>query len=903
MTSPPPTGTITFLFTDIEGSTRLWQAQPGSMAHVLRRHDQLLREVMTGHEGYIFKTVGDAFCCAFPAAQQGLAAALAAQRTLAREPWPADIGALRVRMALHTGTADERDGDYFGPTLNRIARLLAAGHGGQVLLSAVTAGLVRDGLPPTVSLVDLGYHRLKDLTEGEIIYQLVADDLPRDFPPLRTLDAGRNNLPLQATSLIGRRREVDEIMDLLRDPDVRLVTLTGIGGTGKTRLALQVAAEQAGEFEHGVHFVDLSPVTLPDGVAPAIANVLGIAMRGQESPFETLKKYLGSRQLLLVLDNFEQVIDAAPLAADLLAAAPKLEILVTSRELLRVAGEYEYAVLPLTLPQLGQPFTAGEALRFESVALFVERVRANRRDFVLDDHNVRVVAEICVRLDGLPLAIELAAARTRLFSPQALLDRLDNRLQALGDGPRNAPARQRTLRAMIDWSYDLLDGPEKKLFSRLSVFSGGWSLDAAEAVCCAGLTIDVLAGLESLLNKSLVRRTPGSSESPRFTMLETIHEYAAASLEESDEGEELRRRHADYFYDLGIAAADELRGFNQMKWLNRLDLEWDNLRTALTHYLGGADIGKGVQLTAVLRDFWLYSYRHIEGERWIARASSLKAGIPRPARADLMITAGMMATYRSKFSEANRSFEEAIAIAQDENDPRLLAWAKIWWSMAMFGRDNPNHPLALQRTREAIEVFRTIDYLPGLSQGMNIYGELLRSAGEFEEAEAIYREIIPLALRIGDYRRVIFQYANLCMIAYERREPETMLYYARLAFPLSLEYRVEETVALFLISTAVVAAWYDRHLSAARLIGAADAWYEETAVKVQATDVEGESEMRQEIRRAMDEADYRREWSTGRAMTLLAAVDLAEQEIDILGDLLAGDGVSTESSSHFPEAG
>lgn len=900
MNSPRPTGTITFLFTDIEGSTRLWQAQPIMMTQAMRRHDELLREVLVEHEGYIFKTVGDAFCCAFHIAQQAIAAALAAQRALAAEPWPAETGALRVRMALHTGTADEREGDYFGTTLNRVARLLAAGHGGQVLLSAVTAALVHDDLPPAVKIVGLGQHRLKDLVEEETIFQLVAGDLPRDFPPLRTLDAGHNNLPFQATSLIGRRLEVDEIMDLLRDPGVRLVTLTGIGGTGKTRLALQVAAEQADEYEHGVHFVDLSPIIAPEGVAPAITNVLGIATRGQENPLESLKKYLGTRQLLLVLDNFEQVIGAAPLATDLLAAASKLKILVTSRELLRVTGEYEYAVPPLTLPDLSHSLTPNEALGYESVALFVERVKANRRDFVLDEQNARAVAEICVRLDGLPLAIELAAARVRLFSPQALLARLDHRLRVLGDGPRNAPARQRTLRAMIDWSYDLLDDPEKMLFCRLSVFNGGWNLDAAETICCEGMSIDVFEGLESLLNKSLIRRAPGTPESPRFTMLETIHEYAAASLEISGESEEMRRRHADYFLELGIAGGDELRGFNQLEWLNRLNLEWDNLLAALVYYLDGADKEKGLLLTAKLRDFWLYSYRHVEGEVWIAHAIAMKDDVPKRVRADLLITAGMMAIYRSKAAEAARYFDEAIAIALQENDPRLLAWAKIWWSMVMFGRDNPNFPLALQRVREANEVFRIIDYLPGLSQGMNIYGELLRSAGELKEAEAIYREIIPLALRIGDYRRVIFQYANLCMIAYVRRDPSTMLHYARLGFPLSLEYRVEEAVALFLIVTATVAAWHGRHLSGALLIGAADAWYDDTSVKVQSTDIENELDMKMEVRRTMDESDYRREWNAGRAMTLRAAVEMAEEEITILNELRAADGLSNVSASQLP---
>ncbi len=503
-----PTGTVTFLFTDIEGSTTRWEHQRAAMQAALARHDDILRAAIEAHEGHVFKTVGDAFYAVFTSAPDALEAALAAQSPLQAEAWSEDVDTLRVRMALHTGTVQQRDGDYFGPPLNRVARLLSAGHGGQVLLSHVTRELVRDYLPPGAELRDLGEHRLKDLIRPEHVFQLVAPDLPADFQPLRTLDNRPNNLPLQLTPFIGRERELEVVRERLAQPDMRLLTLSGPGGTGKTRLGLQVAADLLDTFPDGVWFVNLAPISDPALVMPTIAATLGIAEVAGQSLLDTLKWYLRDKQMLLVLDNFEQVLPAAPVVNDLLAAAPGLKVLVTSRALLGIYGEHDVAVPPLALPDLRRLPPLERLSQYEAVRLFIERAQAAKSDFAITGENAPAVAEICVRLDGLPLAIELAAARIRLLPPQALLQRLSSRLKLLTGGRRDLPARHQTLRGAIEWSYSLLDPVEQTLFARLAVFVGGRTLEAVEAVCNADgdLEVDVLDGLASLVDKSLVRQ-------------------------------------------------------------------------------------------------------------------------------------------------------------------------------------------------------------------------------------------------------------------------------------------------------------------------------------------------------------------------------------------------------------
>jgi class 3 adenylate cyclase len=467
-----PTGTVTFLFTDIEGSTRLWEQDASAMRFALSRHDGILRSAVETNGGFVFKTIGDAICAAFSSAPEALGAALIAQRALHAEEWD-EGGVIRVRMALHTGAVEEQGGDYFGPALNRVSRLLAAGHGGQTLLSLATQELVRDALPDGARLEDLGERRLKDLFRPERVFQITSPGLPSDFPPLRTLENLRNNLPLQPTPLIGREREVGEVCERLGQEEIRLLTLTGPGGTGKTRLALQAAADLLEDFEEGVFFVSLAAVTDPDLFFKEIAGALGLRESGDVPLEDLLKEYLGRRELLLVLDNFEHLLSAVPLVGELLSAAPRLKVLATSRIPLGLYGEHDYAVPPLSIPDTKRLPPIEVLSQYEAVRLFIERAGAAKAGFEITSENAPAVAEICARLDGLPLAIELAAARIKLLPPKVLLTRLANRLKLLTGGAKDLPARQRTLRGAIEWSHDLLEEGEKTLFARGSRSSRG----------------------------------------------------------------------------------------------------------------------------------------------------------------------------------------------------------------------------------------------------------------------------------------------------------------------------------------------------------------------------------------------------------------------------------------------
>ena len=487
--------------------------------------------------GRSVKTTGDGLMAFFASALDGVNACLQAQRNLTDEPW-GETGPLRVRMGLHVGEAQPRGGDFYGPAVNRAARLMSVAHGGQVLLSAAAAGLVADLLPDEASLRDLGEHRLKGLDRPEHIFQLLHPDLVVDFPPLASIDLRPNNLPAQSTPLVGRETELAEILTRLTSPDVRLLTLTGPGGIGKTRLALEAAADLIDRFEDGVFLVDLAPIRDPEFVPTAIAQALGLRETSERPLLDELKEQLRVKSILLLFDNFEQVTAAAPLVLELLQACPRLKVLVTSREALHIRGEYVFPVPTLALPKGNhKPPTIDQLIHNEAVQLFSERAQAVKHDFKLTDENVTSIAEICLRLDGLPLAIELAAARVRLFSPQALLERLGSRLQFLRGGARDLPIRQQTLRNAIDWSFELLDANEQHLFELISVFPGGCLLEAVEVAATRverldETGMDVLDGVTSLLEKSLIRQADQDGGQPRLVMLETIREFAVERLED-----------------------------------------------------------------------------------------------------------------------------------------------------------------------------------------------------------------------------------------------------------------------------------------------------------------------------------------------------------------------------------
>jgi predicted ATPase/class 3 adenylate cyclase len=580
----PALNTSVFLFSDIEGSTRRWEQYPAAMQDALRRHDEVMRAAIAAHGGTVFKTIGDAFCAVFPTAPAAVAAARDAQRALGAGDFEA-IGGLRVRMAIHAGSAEERDDDYFGPTVNRVARLLAAGHGGQVLVSGVAADLSEGLLPDGVELLDLGTHRLKDLTAPERVKQLRGDAFGETFPALRSLDAFPNNLPLQLTGLVGRSDELGALRERLAS--ARLVSLVGSGGIGKTRIALQAAAETLEAYADGVWLVELAPLAEESAIADALAAVLGLV--SGRSPLESVVAHLREKRALVVLDNCEHLLLGAARVADaLLRGCTGVTILATTREPLGIPGEAVYRLPSLAVPPAGKTLTADAAASFGAVALFVERAAA-QTTFALSDETAPIVADICRRLDGIPLAIELAASRVKLLSVKQLNERLGERFRILTGGSRTSLPRQQTMRALIDWSYELLSEDERALLRRVAAFAGGWTLEAASEV--AGderlAAWEILDLLGNLVDKSMAVADDGKHER-RYSFLETIREYARERLAESGERDEIERKHAAYYATLAERsyAEQDVAPPGSREWALTYGPEIDNFRLALAWGLG-----------------------------------------------------------------------------------------------------------------------------------------------------------------------------------------------------------------------------------------------------------------------------------------------------------------------------
>ena len=769
-----PSGTVTFLFTDIEGSTTRWEHHPEAMQAALARHDVLVRTAIREHGGHVVKTMGDAFHAAFSRAPDAVAAALDAQSRLQAEAW-SEIGPLRVRMALHTGAAEERDGDYYGPPLNRSARLLSAGHGGQVLLSLATCELVRDTLPDGATVLDLGEHRLKDLIRPERVFQVTGAGLPTHFPPLRSLDARSHNLPVHATALLGREHDVARARERLLREDVRLLTLTGPGGTGKTRLSLQVAAEVIDRFADGVFFVALAPISDPNLIASTIAQVLGARDVGTRPIVETLKEHLRSKQVLLLLDNFEQILAAAPIVSDLLGAAPQLKFLVTSRAALQVRGEREYAVPPLALPNRQQAIGPTALSQYGAVALFIERASSIKDDFAITNENAPAIAEICHRLDGLPLAIELAAARIRLLTPQAILARLERRLPLLTGGARDLPTRQQTLRNAIAWSYDLLSPEEQTLYRRLAIFVGGCTLEAVEAVCDpeGSLGLDVLDGVTSLAAQSLLRQEDGPDGEPRFGMLETIREYAVEQLQASGELELLQRRHAAHFLVLTETARPHLDGPDQLGWFDRLERDHDNLRAALRWAIEREDAEVGMRLAGGLWQLWISRGHYSDSRSFQELVLALPAGPELDGlRAELCQHNAQLAQQQGDYPAARAFAEEALASARRAGDRGVLVHTlfAVGYVMRVQGEYASARPAleeCLALSREAGLPGRTV--LALLNLGLLTW----EADRDGDAAWSLYEQSLALARDIGNLRLAGYVLGSMGRVAQARGDAVT----------------------------------------------------------------------------------------------------------------------------------
>ncbi len=867
-----PRGTVTFLFTDIENSTRQMQEMGDLYPAAQTAHHEILREAFQSNEGHELRTEGDSFFCVFASAIDACSAAAEAQRSLAGYDWPGGH-ALRVRIGLHTGEAPLVGNEYIGLDVHHAARIAGAAHGGQVVISEAARGLVEGNLKPGLTLRDLGQHRLKDLVRSERLYQLVVEGLQDTFPTLRTLDSTHNNLPTQLTSFVGRSADVAEAKRLLQKS--RLLTLTGPGGIGKTRLSLQIAAESSQQFSGGVYFVPLSAVRDPELVASVIAQVLGIPVAGARTPIEGVVEHLHDKAILLVLDNFEQLLPAgAPIAAQLLQAGADVRLLVSSRSVLHVYGEQELAVRPLGLPDQ-KALPALEALRqYEAVRLFIERAVAAKPDFTATNENAPAIAGICERVDGLPLAIELAAARIKLFSPQALLARLETSLTVLGTGARDLPDRQQTLRGAIDWSYDLLNDDQQRLLNRFSVFARGANLEQAELVCGPAEEVggDVLSGLDELADHSLLRRQPDFAE-PRLLMLQTIREFAGERLERSGEAAEIHDRQADAFCALAEKAAPNLFGGDQKMWLDRLELDHDNFRAALDWCVAQKDARRAMGLAFSFWRFWQMRGHLHEGRARLASILAMSASGPDRARA--LEAAGGIAYWQGDMPAAQAFYDECLDLRRAGDDRRELANAiyNAAFPSLVERRDMPRSQVLLE---EALPLYRELGDDTGISGCQWALGNLLYYRASFGEAIRALDEAIDLFRKTNNRFGLGWALHTRALSSLRTEDVAGAHGYVHEALELFSRAGDVSGIVLLLDDAGEVALVDGNRRTAMQLHSAAAAHQATTGAGLGAIlNLEEGRSRRENVSGEEDE----RAWSDGQAMSIEQAVALALSEL------------------------
>jgi predicted ATPase/class 3 adenylate cyclase/DNA-binding CsgD family transcriptional regulator len=866
-----PTGTVTFLFADIEGSTRLLQQLGDRYAAVLAEYRRLFRAAAAAHAGQEVDMPGDACFFAFSRATDAVAAAVDAQIVLQTHPWP-DGHTVRARIGVHTGEPFAQDRNYVGLDVHRAARICAAAHGGQVVLSDATRVFVEQALPAGVALRDLGEHRLKDLHRPERLYQAVHVQLPAAFPPLRTLDARPNNLPLVPTEFIGRERELDQTRQMLLEPRIRLVTLTGPGGTGKTRLALQLAAAMIDDMPHGVYFVPLSHVSDTGMLIPAIARALDVGEVKDQPLQQGLWRYLQDRQLLLVLDNLEQLVDSGPLIHDLLAGCPGVKVIATSRERLHLSWEHEFPVAPLEAPPAGSPLDV--LLAAPAVALFVDRARMVQPAFSLTAENAAAVAEICARLDGLPLAIELAAARVKLLPPRDIARRLQDQFRLLQGGPVDVPERHRSLQAAMSWSYDLLSPEERRLFRRLAVFRGGFALDSAEAVC-RDLEGDVLAGLASLVDKSLLRQVQSQDDSPRFLMLETIRQFGLERLAAEGELDESRRQHAEHFADLGEELEAAIPGAAE-RLTDRLWRDADNIRAA-------ADWATQAGQTAVARRLgpgmgWVFYMRGqlTEGRDRLARVMEMSPGPPAdPPGARAMMAAGMLAWSTGDTGPAEVWLREAKQYFAAHGDRQREAVATAF--LGHVARTAGELEKAADLYKEAHRTYQALGHAAGVAWTLHDLGQIARDRGALDEAAALEEQSLAVFRQSGNRWGAAWTLWNLGLTAH-RQGNDTR---ARERFGESLELFQalddRRGIAQCLEGLAAIAFVGGRLEPALRILAAVDALRAAAGAPPTLADRTEYDRTLEALRAGLSPEAFARAWQAGAALEPAEAVLLALQ--------------------------
>ena len=823
----------TFLFTDIEGSTRLWEEEPARMRVAMAQHDALCREAVRAHGGQLVKSTGDGVHAAFNDALRALQAALHLQLALA-EPPPEGSLALRVRAGIHRGPSEARDGDYFGPVLNRAARVMSAAHGGQTLVTQQVAERVAARLPAPLALSDLGSVRLRDLTEPQRVWQLVHPGLRAQFPPLRSLEATPNNLAQQLNSFVGRERELAEVRELLAK--TRLLTLLGMGGIGKSRLSVQLGAELLDEYPDGVWLVELAPLTDPLLVPQVLASVLGVKEERGASVTEALLAHVRDRTLLVILDNCEHVAHAcADLAKRLLQAAPGVRVLATSRDVLQVAGETVYQVPTLSVPTPAEGAEGATLARHEAVRLFMDRATAVQPALRLAVDNAAAVAEICRRLDGIPLALELAAARTRALSVHAIAARLADRFRLLVSGDRTVLPRQRTLRALIDWSFELLDEPERMLFRRLAAFAGGWSLEAAEAVGGGdGLDAsDVLDLLARLVEKSLVVMAPGGA---RYRMLETVRSYALERLQQASEESGARARHVAHYLALAEAARLQLVGPGQAEWLGHLDRERENLLYVHDWCGRAPECGtQGLQLVFVLKNYCRIRGLLGLGQRITAEAVARDAARERGfARCRVLCDAGQLSYFNGRFDEARRYLEESRDIARELADRGRLA--AVLQPLGMVYMALGEQALALATYESAVALAREVGDARQTAAALNALAQWHHTGGRLANAEGLYRQVVEIAEAISDRDSLAIAQLNRAMVAISSGRPADALPMLMQARAVAAELGSKPVEKSLLEVCAGLCAGRGQFEASARLYGAAEALASATGIEREAND-------------------------------------------------------------------
>jgi predicted ATPase/class 3 adenylate cyclase len=913
-----PSGTVTFLFTDIEGSTRLAQEFPDAMPSLLARHNQILNQAIEAHNGMIFRFVGDSFAVAFHTAHDALKAALTAQRQLHSEKWsPAPI---KVRMGVHTGAAQlkevQNEISYEGyATLALTQRIMSAGHGGQILLSQSVFDLIRENLPEKVQLLDMGERQLKDILRLERIYQLAVPDLPSEFPPLNTFEIFKHNLSPQLTSFIGREREMAEARKLLSF--TRLLTFIGPGGTGKTRLSLQVAAEQLTNFKDGVWLVELAPLSDSAYIVSTIASLFKLR-EVQGTPLsDILVDYLRGKQLLLILDNCEHLVEAcAELSERLLYACPNLKIIASSREALGIAGETVYRVPSLSLPQKTSP--ASSLMDYEAVQLFVERAAKAQSHFHLTEHNAFAIAQICSRLDGIPLAIELAAARVKLFTAEQIAERLDDRFKLLTGGSRTALPRQQTLRALIDWSYQSLDEREQRAFCQLAVFSGGWTFEAAESVLGESEAMDSLA---SLINKSLVNVEEQEDKS-RYHFLETIRQYAMDKLLESGESSQARDRHLNYFLAYAEYSEGKLTGAERLSRLNALELEHDNFRSAMRWALGNNKPRAALKMVTFLSDFWFARGHLAEGRSWcraaLGHSNTLSQGdgegerergqafyvlaylsinhgdhhegqvaareaVARARRSndDLqlvrsLIIFGLASAFLGDVDQAFDSFHESESLCRQTGFNDALAWVLV--SMAYITIEVRGYD-AEQEIRSYLEESLALTHdsanLQIAGRSNEVLAQLAFLRGDLAEARRLSEKVFAYYRELGDRVSLNGYQSRIAHALRQTGNLEEALAFYRETILVWQEFGHRGAVAHQLECFAFIAKVHGQADRAVKLTSAAEVLREIAGSPMMRMErLEYDKELA-ELRAGMDEESFASLWEEGRSMSMEKAIEFA----------------------------